>query len=368
MLLLLACLLTRAVPPVCRRKYWDEDYVASLENQVKTLLAALDAKNAGAAASQSGQPVDQPAPKVELSSTDLTARAQHDADLAGDAGPRANKNKANLEPDARSLAAMEELSVMMWRTNIGDGVTIINESADSQHRVDSSTQPGLQDFITPPPNVLVYCQDTVLLQELATLFLDNINSEHQFTPYKTTEFLAGYPYQNFGQTFLHSAILSTGAIFSTRPDAKEIAEAFSIFAESLVFTCFRQSPTLQVVQGLCMMSWRSLALGRDHFGWIYISMAAGLSVHLRLHVLALDECESRSWRPHVEDIRTFWMFYLIDRTAISILGRNCALPWRRVNVPNFEASLDPKHADIAQISFMWQCKLWFLHDEQMDQM
>ncbi|KAI4594418.1 hypothetical protein KJ359_008444 [Pestalotiopsis sp. 9143b] len=350
-----------------RRKYWDEDYVASLENQVKTLLAALDAKNAGAAASQSGQPVDQPAPKVELSSTDLTARAQHDADLAGEPGPRANKNKANLEPDARSLAAMEELSVMMWRTNIGDGVTIINESADSQHRVDSSAQPGLQDFITPPPNVLVYCQDTVLLQELATLFLDNINSEHQFTPYKTTEFLAGYPYQNFGQTFLHSAILSTGAIFSTRPDAKEIAEAFSIFAESLVFTCFRQSPTLQVVQGLCMMSWRSLALGRDHFGWIYISMAAGLSVHLRLHVLALDECESRSWRPHVEDIRTFWMFYLIDRTAISILGRNCALPWRRVNVPNFEASLDPKHADIAQISFMWQCKLWFLHDEQMDQ-
>ncbi|KAK9414865.1 putative Transcription factor domain-containing protein [Seiridium unicorne] len=350
-----------------RRKYWDEEYVASLENQVKTLLAALEVKNAGSSIA-SGTLVEPSLSKPESDPVSAPSQSHHEAESTG--GPTSgSQNDEPGDPQDRSLAAMEELSVMMWRTNIGDGVTIISDAtADAQHRVEGSEQTEFRDSITPPPpKVLLYCQDPGLLRDLATLFLDNINSEHQFTPYRSTDFLEGYPYQSFGETFLHSTILATGAIFSTRSNAKEISEAFAQFAESLVFTCFRQSPTVHVVQGLCIMSWRSLALGRDHFGWIFISMAAGLCVHLRLHVLALDECEARSWQPQVEDIRTFWMFYLIDRTAISILGRNCVLPWRRVNVPNFEASFDPKTADIAQVSFTWQCKLWFLHDEQMDQ-
>lgn len=334
---------------------------------MQTLLAALDAKNASNSISP-GTSAEPSVPDLEQASRNSTDHVCEGGEPAGEQVSTYQHDKYQA-PEDRSLAAMEELSVMMWRTNIGDGVTIISDAAaDAQHRVGSSEQLGDQDFIHPPPNILLYCQDSGLLHELATLFLDNINSEHQFTPYRTTDFLGDYPYQSFKHTFMHSAVLATGAVFSTRPDAKEIAETFAQFAESLLFTCFRSSPNIQVVQGLCMMSWRSLALARDHFGWIFISMAAGLSVHLRLHVLALDECEARSWQPQAEDIRTFWMFYLIDRTAISILGRNCALPWRRVNVPNFEASVHPKTADIAEISFMWQCKLWFLHDEQMDQM
>ncbi|KAH8205667.1 hypothetical protein TruAng_000161 [Truncatella angustata] len=349
-----------------RRKYWDEDYVASLENQVKTLLAALDAKNAGSSTSP-GNLVEPSYSKTELASTSVTDHNRYNGNYGADPDTSSQREKCE-EPDDRSVTAMEELSVMMWRTNIGDGVTIISDAAaDAQHRVDSSEQVDPQDFIPPPPKVLLYCQDSALLHELTTLFLENINQEQQFTSYKSTDFLKGYPYQSFGETFLHSALLATGAAFSSRADAKEIGDAFAHFAESLIFPCFRQSPNVKVVQGLSIMAWRSLALGRDHFGWIFISMAAGLCVHLRLHVLALEECEARSWQPQMEDIRTFWMFYLIDRTAISVLGRNCVLPWRRVNVPDFDVSFDSKTADIAQISFMWQCKLWYLHDEQMDQ-
>lgn len=351
--------------------------MASLESQVKTLLAALDAQNAGTIASRStSTPATTPAGNPEPSSQDagravasIADHVQSSGKPGGDPSSSTSQHLKPLGPEARSLSAMEELSVMMWRTNIGDGVTILTDTAnDKQICVDSPEQLSIQELIPTPPKVLLYCQDTELLHELANLFLDNINSEHQFTPYKSTEFLAGYPYQDFAQTFLHSAILATGAVYSTRTNAMEISDTFGQFAESLVFGCFRHSPTVKVVQGLSMMSWRSLALGRDHFSWIFVSMAAGLCVHLRLHVLALEEFEARSFEPQVQDIQTFWMFYLIDRTAISILGRNCSLPWRRVNVPNFEASLDPKTADIAQISFMWQCKLWFLHDEQMDQM
>ncbi|KAI1860501.1 hypothetical protein JX265_009900 [Neoarthrinium moseri] len=346
-----------------RRKYWDEEYVQSLENQVKTLLAALEA-------STSQKPT---APRVEdgpysgQGTASTPAETYQGIALVEHPVAIPPQRIEPTEPEDRSLTAMEELSVMMWRTNIGDGVTIIGDSPSGPHRVDPAETPRPADFITPPMKILDYCGNQELIHGLADLFLENINSEHQFTSYKSSDFLVGYPYQSFGYTFLHSAMLATGAVFSDRADAAEISDAFAQFAESLVFICFRNDPGIQVLQGLCMLSWRSLALGRDHFGWTFISMAAGLCVHLRLHVLALDECSARTWQPQVADIRTFWMFYLIDRTAISILGRNCVLPWRRVNVPNFEGTIDPLTADIAQISFTWQCKLWFLHDEQMDQ-
>lgn len=258
---------------------------------------------------------------------------------------------------------------MLWRTNIGDGMTIVNDSSTgSQYTVEAAETRRTTSGVKVPDNVLQYCQDHALVHELAQLFLDHINREHQFTYYKTTDFLVGYPYQNLDLTFLHSAIIAVGATFSHRPDALTIGDAFTEFAESLTFPCARQSPSLCVLQGLCMMSWRSLAIGRDHFGWIFISMAAGICVQLRLHVLALNEFDDRALEPTPEEIRTFWMFYIIDRTAISILGRNCALPWRRVNVPNFDTTFTSETADLEQISFAWQCKLWYLHDQNMDQM
>ncbi|KAH8651111.1 hypothetical protein BX600DRAFT_554020 [Xylariales sp. PMI_506] len=367
-----------------RRKYWDEDYVHSLENQVATLLKALQDSNGSVPASGSGPPVDTAKDPVGSPDRITGGHPRTNHALASTTPPKGPNTRALVKNAAnrgiygsedRSLAAMEELSVMMWRTNIGDGVTIVNNNdtpSSSGHLVGSEKAPfGSSKGSTEqrcPPEILEYCNNRKLLEDLVKLFLENINSEHQFVPYRSADdILAGFPQmQDVALAFLHSAILATGAIFSPGSNSGAVGESFAQFAESLVFPCFRQSPSVYVVQGLCMLSWRSLALGRDHLGWTFISMAAGMCVHLRLHVLALDEFAARSWQPRVEDIQTFWMFYLIDRTAISILGRNCVLPWRRANVPNFEASIDLATADIAQISFMWQCKLWFLHDEQMD--
>lgn len=272
----------------------------------------------------------------------------------------------------RSEAAMEELSVMMWRTNIGDGVTIIrDDSTGSDHRVEntSSTSNAGYSSVLAPASVLSYCSNPSLIYGLAHSFLENINAEHQFTGYKTSDFLVSYPNQRCDLAFLHSAILASGATFSSNlHDQEQIGDEFARFAESLIFTCFRESPSIAVVQGLCILSQRALSLGRDHFGYTFISMAAGMSVHLRLHVLALDECAARSFKPSPEDIRTFWMFYMTDRTAISILGRNCVLPWTRANVPNFDTTFDHATASISDLSFAWQCKLWYLHDNYMDQM
>lgn len=267
---------------------------------------------------------------------------------------------------------MEELSVMMWRTNIGDGVTIISDdSTGSDHKVENTAPTSNADYssVLAPASILTYCANPPLLYNLAHSFLENINAEHQFTGYKTSDFLHSYPNQRCDLAFLHSAVLASGATHSNLPlsEQERIGDEFARFAESLIFTCFRESPSIAVVRGLCILSQRALALGRDHFGWIFISMAAGMSVHLRLHVLALDECAARSFKPSRDDIRTFWMFYMTDRTAISILGRNCVLPWRRVNVPNFDTTFDHTDADISDLSFSWQCKLWYVHDKYMDQ-
>jgi hypothetical protein len=102
---------------------------------------------------------------------------------------------------------------------------------------------------------------------------------------------------------------------------------------------------------------------------MYVSMASAMCVHLRLHVLALNEVQHQvTSRRSPQEIRTFWTFYIIDRTAVSIFGRNCALPWSRVTVPDFEDSFCGNAASLAEVSFGYQCKLWYLHDEFMEQM
>ncbi|KAL0941685.1 fungal specific transcription factor domain-containing protein [Colletotrichum truncatum] len=374
------CVYTEQKPR--KRKYWDEDYVRALEAQVQSLLLALEKQQQTPGKEQSpplsssdhaSQRAESEALRESLDTTDLAGLGDvvneegHIAEFRSESGDLLSPGR-DSEGQERSQKAMEELCVMLWRTNVGDGVTIIDDPTTGSHYSLEATRelPSATQF-NPPENILVYCRQKDLIHEMANTFLKNINKEHQFTPYIGTDFLQGYPYQAPDEAFLHSAIIATGTTFSLRPDAMSIGDAFGQFAESLVFACCRQNPTVKVIQGLSMMSWRSLALGRDHFGWMFISMAAGMCVHLRLHVLALDECEARQLEASEQDIRTFWMFYIIDRTAISILGRNCALPWRRVNVPGFDTTFENSQADLAQISFAWQCKLWYIHDQYMDQ-
>ena len=54
------------------------------------------------------------------------------------------------------------------------------------------------------------------------------------------------------------------------------------------------------------------------------------------------------------------MFFMTDWTAISILGRNCVLPWRRVNVPDFASTFGNEEPTLDRLSFAWQCKLWYM--------
>jgi hypothetical protein len=343
-----------------RRKYWDENYVKSLENQVQALLAL---QNNGSTATL---PQDIPRPSdgvildsaLQLAPLGKSHQFQHAAPF----------NDADIDGTSlQSQTAMEELSVMMWRTNLADAVAIdekrtINKPPPSQ----SSPQPAVPRQV--PPELLIICGNETRLHELAALFLECINEEHQFTQYDSADFFLQPLDQSPDLLFLHAAMLAVGAAFENQIDSLKLSDELAELSESLVFKCFRQSPSIRVIQGLCILSWRSLALGRDHFGWTFLSMAAGMAVHLRLHVLALDDFNTESTHTGFAEVQTFWSFYMTDRTSISILGRNCVLPWRRVNVPAIESFFPSGSMSLAQVSFAWQCKLWYMHDQNMDQM
>ncbi|KAI8155516.1 Nitrogen assimilation transcription factor nit-4 [Colletotrichum sp. SAR 10_70] len=269
------------------RKYWDEDYVRALEAQVQSLLLALEKQQDGSE-KETSPPVslsEQILPESDALHEGLDdAEAAELAEAVPTKGPtvefRGDLNDTpstgkDAQSQERSQRAMEELCVMLWRTNVGDGVTIINDpTTGSKYALEAAQEAPPSAQFVPPENVLAYCRQPGLIHEMADTFLQNINKEHQFTQYTNIDFLQRYPYQAPDEAFLHSAIIATGTTFSLRPDAMKIGDTFGQFAESLAFTCCRLAPTVKVIQGLSMMSWRSLALGRDHFGWIFISMAA----------------------------------------------------------------------------------------------
>jgi hypothetical protein len=337
----------------CGRKYWDENYVKSLENQVQALLA-LQKKGT--------VPVSSDAPKWEPNSgiTTLADEVPYDVEPLPDPSCRDRTIY-------QSQTAMEELSVMMWRTNLADAV-LINVAGAPRISIASQGKPRFEVSRHIRSEISAICEDTCRLSQLGALFLENINEEHQFTTYEFADVFLDEPNQTPDRLFLHAAMLAAGATFENLADSIDLSNKFSELSESLVFKCFRQSPSIYVIQGLSILSWRSLALGHDHFGWTFLSMAAGMAVHLRLHVLALSEPETSSASPSPADVQTFWSFYMTDRTSVSILGRNCMLPWRRVNVPPIETLYPTAGASLAQISFAWQCKLWYTHDQRMDEM
>ncbi|KAJ5728541.1 uncharacterized protein N7483_003049 [Penicillium malachiteum] len=334
-----------------RRKYWDESYVKSLENQIQSLLAI-----------QRNELSIKKAPEMTpLNESYVLGPENSDNTLNHPAFP--TRQITDEAVFSQSSKVMEELSVMMWRTNLADGVTIDNEPKATPVAHSQPTQ-----TYSPIRNIPECAGDLARIERLAELFLQHINAEHQFTQYKTTDSFSCFPDQKADLLLLHSAILAAGATFEHQSDSLEVSNQFAELSESLVFTCFKNASSIYAIQGLCILSWRSLALGHDHIGWAFLSMAAGLAVHLRLHVLVLDEVASQHLKTTRANAQTFWSFYMTDRTSISILGRNCILPWRRVNVPVIDAFLSGEDADLAELSFAWQCKLWYMHDQNMDQM
>lgn len=59
--------------------------------------------------------------------------------------------------------------------------------------------------------------------------------------------------------------------------------------------------------------------------------------------------------------------YLVT-VSTSLMGRNCMLPWRRLEVPDFLQAVAGTVPTLDEVVFDHHCKLWFMHDQHMDKM
>jgi hypothetical protein len=96
-----------------------------LENQVQTLLALQEERDdtsfIGNLKDQSNKPGVSSIEAVASQDIELYHPLLEDEDVPSDSD----------SVQERSQIAMEELSVMMWRTNLGDGVTIVDDAYSS---------------------------------------------------------------------------------------------------------------------------------------------------------------------------------------------------------------------------------------------
>ena len=104
-------------------------------------------------------------------------------------------------------------------------------------------------------------------------------------------------------------------------------------------------------------------------GWVYNSMAASLVVHLGLHFPLPADLDHVSLTRKPSDAagkRVFWSVCVLDRMATLTLGRNCAIPWRRIKIP-FPGICEQVEGCETDTAFALQCRLSYLFDKYMDQ-
>lgn len=273
----------------------------------------------------------------------------------------------------RLPSAIDEISNMLWTLQVGDGGQTSFQGPSGNLCFPQSTEQksGTQHVRADAPYLDVTRQNWVhdpgLNQSLVDLYMEHVNPYHFFIEDLPNVAMLTESDTPLQLRFLQATILAAGALYANDAQTVLAGQAFEVYAENIALKCCRDCPSLGVLRGLAILSWLELSHGNDNMGWMYNCMAASLALHLGLHVIGLSELQGSqaiSLESRLSRIRAFWSFFLLDRMATSLLGRNCALPWRRVRVPALDLGGPLIEAERA---FTLQCRLWYLHDQYMDQ-
>ncbi|KAF2786913.1 hypothetical protein K505DRAFT_379940 [Melanomma pulvis-pyrius CBS 109.77] len=355
-----------------KRKQWNLDHVSTLEETISTLKGYIcDLEERGFIGEKRVNIND-------LLAAHLDREGPSSFGIAEAVTSTEDEELITQSPGGKTVterrlpSAIGDMSAMVWKLNIcEDGTAAFT---------------GLSgNFCFEPPargNLLLthsrsqegstgmyrgdYVQDDDLKDELMTLFMTKVNPYHQFVG---PSLQIGEDPDGLDVRILQIAMCAAGSCYSHRPSASIIGQTFAESAEELALTCCRTHPSLSTVQALSTLCWYELAQDHDNMAWIYNSTASAVALHLGLHVTGFEGLVSETGsndNDQCERIRTFWAFSLMDRIATSMLGRQCVMPWRRTRVPPIldilEAGAEPN-----EIAFGHQCKLWFIHDQFMDQ-
>lgn len=362
--------------PSRRRRTHDDDQIKALKDQIAILKSYARQLGGGAEVDTLGDLEDKSTRQeilVEDGNDSASEEGEH-CDLADSS--LVSTSMSNVDLDGRLPHAVDELSRLLWTTHIGkegetsfqgpSGNFAFQQQPSSNHR-DVVADP--LDAADTDPMAQHYIHNPDIKQDLATSFLKHINVYQHFVDESFDHDVLFDPKNPLPLQFLHAAILAAGSCYTKDATAAAAGKAFTAFAESIALECCREHPSDQVISGLAILSWMKLGLEENHMAWMYNAMAASLVIHLGLHFpLPADLKRPQSTRRTSEaaKTRTFWSVSLLDRMATLMLGRNCAIPWRRIKIP-FPEIREHGEGREQDTAFALQCRLSYLFDKYMDQ-
>ncbi|KAI1523332.1 C6 transcription factor, partial [Pyrenophora tritici-repentis] len=146
----------------------------------------------------------------------------------------------------------------------------------------------------------------------------------------------------------------------------DIGKVFATQAEKILQQCYRAYPGVVVVETLLILGWRELTLDNDNMAWMYNCMCSGLTTHLGLHAVTLQDNASTPSKRQSSRIIAFWRSFWFDRIATFSLGRHCVIPVKRIRT-RFPKSTYPSSMSLSQLVFDHECRFLMIFDTFMEQ-
>ncbi|KAJ4214579.1 hypothetical protein NW759_010134 [Fusarium solani] len=352
-----------------KKRKLDPDYIATLEAQAEALKAEV--RRLGNLVTDSTIPkhicdILEETHDTENAPSQLDTKIQQiseEIDYTGDS------------------PAIHDISDLTWRLRIDESgeTTFIGPSGNFCFPVSHPPRGEVKrktdaddDHIQEPVTLRLDPNTSRVARHLVSLFTAFVNPVHQFVDQTRLGSLEDNPHFNTVD-ILTCTILAAGALFSDDSESKSLGDKMAQNAESTILQIYRERPSVETVQALSILCWRELGLDNENMAWMYNSMAASLALQLGLTVSSLENLDKSGTRetagvraPSSQPlrIRVLWSTLLLDRIATSMMGRNCIIPWKRVQALTFAtATPDPSQDEIV---FDHHCRLWFIHDQYMD--
>lgn len=349
-----------------KRRQFDEQRVQELEGQVTGLMEYIERLE-----SERSQSVGET--RFDAASVcELTDEIKDLESEQGKINVRTSAQSVPLVERERLPDALEDLSHLFWALEVSESGETHFRGPSGNFCYSDARAPPLQpsDRQEVCDVRVVYMLMNQYQQPHVDLFMEHVNPFYHFLDntgllQMTVEADMPLPLQ-----LLHASVISAGALFSSDAAACANSRTIAAFAESIALECCRKYPSVAVLRALSIMSWMNIGIGNDNMGYMFDHMAMSMVGHLGLHAVTLPELRQK--KP-IDDltqstrVEAFWPVFLHDRIITSLLGRNCALPWSRVNVPFIDTMYEGTSLSEDQFVFSLQCRLWYLHDQHMDQ-
>jgi hypothetical protein len=344
-----------------KRRVDDEQHINELEDQVIALKAYIS--------SLEGDAPSQVLPFI-------ANHDKQDVSVGSDEDETVQEHlDEGVNEEGMLPAAVDEISNLMWSLDVSDAGESSFQGPSgnfcfpdrgTKHDGLGSKHPDTHESRIPSSALL---EDDDQRTQLINLFFDNVNPYHCFVEPEDSSDPARMAEPDPSPPFalLRAAVVAAGSLYASDPYSTLVGRTYIAYAENMALRCCREHPSLATLRALTIFSWTELGTGNNHMGWMYNSMAGSMVLELGLHAEGLVTSKTMTWKTRASRRKAFWAFLVQDRMATSLLGRNCAVPWRRVRVPDLSTVFDGSNLTNEQEAFIHQCRLWSIHDQHMDQ-